>query len=189
MLVQPHLRAVLDDEVLVELVSRVSHHRSIVSVSRFLQSREGKIDPVVAPAGEVAQISADGRGRTAVVQVIAGAHQTIGADTGTLYAVAVTIAVVVHIGKAAKQVTIFVTERADRKIAGTASETRQQVEVGTHVAKLHFEKRIVRPQLFLVPGLTGIKEIYGVDDPVVARIKLAEVDAGGHGQLHRLGNE
>src|SRR6185503_11538375 len=117
----------------------------IVSESRLLHTGLRKIDAGVAPAGEVAQVSAHRRGRAAVVQVIAGAHQAVRTDARAADAVSVAIAVVVHIGKPAKQVTILMAEGADREIVRTTAESGEQVEVGLDAAKLHFEKRIVRP--------------------------------------------
>ena len=108
--------AVLDEEVLVGLGGAVLQHGVVGAVLGLVGAGGREVDLGVAPAGQVAQVAADGRRAPAEVEVVPRPHQAVVADAGAGGGVAVALAVVVHVGEAAQQVAVLVAEGADAQV-------------------------------------------------------------------------
>ena len=147
------------------------------------------VDLVVAPAGQIAEVRAYRRWAAAGVEVIAGSHQARHADAGTRDVVAITLSVVVHVREATQQVAVLVAEGADAQVVRRAAEAGEQIQVGLDAAKLQIDVVVVRPELAVVPRLAGIQHVQRVDDVLVLRVELRQVESVGHGQRQRLLDE
>ena len=80
---------------------------------------------------------------------------------------------------------VLVAERADAEVVGRAAETGQQIQIGPHGAELQVDVVVVRPELAVVLRLAGVQDVQRVDDVLVARIELRQVEPVGDGQRQR----
>ena len=101
-------------------------------------------------------------------------------------AVALALAIVVHVREAAEQMAVLVAERADAEIGWRAAEAGQQIEVGPHGAEAQVDVPVVRPELATILGLARVHHVERVDDVLVARVELLEVEAVRDRKLQRL---
>src|SRR5262245_14729477 len=77
-------------------------------------------------------------------------------------------------------------EGSDAQVRCRASEAGQQIEIGPHGTKLKIDVEVVRPEFTEILRLTSIENIDRIDDVLILRIELFQIQSRRDSQLESL---